>query len=112
MTLSSLLLTTLGERRRSSPSRLGRWRPLPRTALGVGELVSGHALGKVIPGLHPPVAILTGGLRGGECLTTGSSGPGAYAKEARFKTANDLHYYECPEHGRLHAGSDEVLLPG
>ena len=45
-------------------------------------------------------------------VATLSSAPGAYQMGATFKTANDLHYYECPAHGRFHAGPDGMLHPG
>ena len=38
----------------------GRRRPLPRSALGFGNLFSGHAAGNVISVLHGPVAVITG----------------------------------------------------
>ena len=47
-------------------SRLRRRRPLPRTALGFGDLFSGHALCDSISGFHEPLTTLTGGLRGGK----------------------------------------------
>ncbi len=47
----------------SLASRLGRWRPLPRTALGLGELLRGHAGGAFVRELFPRRASLPGGLR-------------------------------------------------
>ena len=41
-------------------SRLGRRRPLPRTALGFGDLFSRQELRKAISDLHVTVEILTG----------------------------------------------------
>ena len=51
---------------RPSPSRLWRRRPLPRPALGFGELFGGHLCSEGISEPHAPLAIITGRLRDGE----------------------------------------------
>ena len=49
-------------RHRAVASRLGRRRPLPRTALGFGNLFSSHVGGNGISDSHGPVAVITGEL--------------------------------------------------